>query len=145
MITYIPQEEILINWPALSRALGKFWDVGINLETLDNLKRKLLAEDYQLWMWSDPEVGRYLFVSDSQRTPTAMVFCITHTAGFNESGEVWGIRKLRRLISRIFSDIEDLAFKLGHDAVKIHARPAHVRLAEGYEEMSTPIIKMLSI
>lgn len=144
MISYIKQEDIVLNWPTLAEALGKFWDTTLNLETLDNLKRRLLAESCQLWLWTDPEYGRFLFVTESCQTATAKVLVVTHTAGFNMTGERWGRKKIEAAITKIFEEVEDLALMTYHDAVKIHARPAHVKLAKGYTEMATPIFKRLT-
>lgn len=145
MIMHIPQEEILKHWDVLSEELDKFWDVGINYETLPNLKKRLLADFCKLWLWtsSDGE-GRFLFVTEDKVTATARILTVTHTAGTNRSGKPWGARKIRSLIGVIFEEIEDMALTLYYDAVCIHARPAHVKMARDYEVMSVPIVKQLT-
>ena len=143
MISYIPQEDIVLRWNVISAALGKFWDVGINFETLPNLKRRLLAEDCQLWLWSDDEGNQILFVSEDRQTATARIFTVTHTAALNSTGKPWSRKQLRGMIGKVFTDIEDLAKKINYNAVCIHARPGHVALAEGYKTWNTPIVKKL--
>lgn len=144
MISHIPQEDILINWPTISASFEKFWKVGVNYETLPNLKRRLLAEDCHLWMWSNGEGMRLLFVTEDRQTAKARILTVTHTSGDNSSGSRYTRKDFRDLMSQCFSEIEDLALTLYYDAVCWHTRPAHVKLAEGYKKMSQPIIKQLT-
>jgi len=143
MITYIPQEEVLMNWPVLSSAIGKFWDTTLNFETLPNLKRKLLADENQLWMWTHGDYGRFLFITETQYTSKVKILTVTHTAGVKSGDKKFSKKELREAITLIFEEIEELALQLDYDAVKINARPAHVALAKGYKRMATPIIKLI--
>ena len=140
MISLIPQEDIILNWPAISEALAEFWDVSLNYETLPNLKRRLLAEDCRLWLWQSEE-ARLLFISEDRYTAKGCIFTVTHTAGYNKTGSRWTPRQLKATIGQVFSEIEELAEATGHVAICIHARPGHVRLADGYRVWNTPIIK----
>lgn len=145
MISHIPQEQILINWPVIEEAFAKYWDVGINFETLPNLKRRLLAESCTLWMWvSADKTARYFFITERRHTAKAKIMAVTHTAGFNTSGTRYTRADLRNIIATIFDEIEDLALTLYFDAVTIAARPAHVKLAKGYKKMPQPIVKQLT-
>lgn len=144
MISYLPQEVIVMKWPSIAGALEKYWDVGTNFETLPNLKKRLLADDCRLWLWTEEEDGAsLLFVSEDRHTAKARIFTVTHTAGCNDTGNPWTPRRLGAMIKKAFSEVELLAENLGFDAVCIHARPGHVRLADGYKKWNTPIIKMI--
>lgn len=145
MINHISQEDILINWNEISGAFEKYWNVGVNFETLPNLKRRLLAESCYLWLWTNEDkTARFLFITENRPTATARIMAVTHTAGFNNSGKRWNRADLEQIISDIFEEIEDLALTLYYDAVSISARPAHVKLAKGYKKMSQPIVKQLT-
>ena len=145
LISYVPQEDILINWKTISESLEKFWKVGMNFETLPNLKRRLLADQCKLWLWSnDDKTATYLFVTETRNTAMAKLFVVTHTAGFNHTDKPWTRKELAEIISSVFEEVEDLALTLYHDAVVINARPAHIKLAKGYRKMSQPIVKQLT-
>jgi hypothetical protein len=145
LIYHIPQEEVLINWPVISEAFAKFWDVGVNFETLPNLKRRLLAESCTLWMWtSEDKKARLLFVTERKITAMAKILTVTHTAGIKSSDTPYSRADLRAMISTLFEEVEDLALTLYFDAVCIHARPAHVKLAKGYKKRCIPIVKQLT-
>jgi hypothetical protein len=141
MVTFIPQEEIIMNWSDLSAALEKFWDSTINFETLPNLKRRLLANQCQLWLYTNPDQLRVLFVTEITRPATANILTITHTAGFNLSGKRFKRADLSRVFNEAFDAAEKLAKDLGLDALCIHARPGHVKLAKGFKVWTTSIIK----
>lgn len=145
MISHIPQEEVLVHWKPISEAFSKFWNVGVNYETLPNLKKRLLAESCHLWMWtSEDKVDRLLFITETNPTATANILTVTHTAGIKGDDSVFSRERLRSMITTAFEEIEDLARTLYFDAVCIHARPAHVKLAKGYRKMSQPIVKQLT-
>lgn len=142
MISYISQEDIVYHWKTIKEYLGKFWGVGVNLETLDNLKKRLLAEECRLWLWSDPEIGKLLFITEIHYTAKAKLLTVTHTAGVKATDTRFTKSKLEAALTKAFEEIEDMARTLYCDGVKIFARPAHVKLAKGYTKMSTPIIKL---
>ena len=145
MISPVTQEEVIIHWDGIEDTFSKYWDVGVNYETLPNLKRRLLAQDCFLWAWtSEDKTAKFLFVSDSRPTATATIMTITHTAGINTSGKRWNRATIEGHITQIFEEVEDLARTLYFDAVCIHARPAHVKLAKGYTKMCQPIVKELT-
>lgn len=144
MIAYIPQEEVFSYWPTISEELKKYWSVGINFETIPNLKRRLLAEDCRLWMWTHEELGaRCLFVTEDHVTATAKILTVTHCAGMNNSGKRWDREKLSKVFKQMFDEIEDLALTLYFDAVCVHARPGHAKLMQEYKPMCQPIVKQL--
>ena len=145
MIKPVSQEEILIHWQDIEDSFSRFWDVGVNFETLSNLKRRLLAQECWLWAWQNEErSAKLLFITEKKYTAKAKILTVTHTAGFNRSGKRYTRADLRAMISTLFEEIEDLALTLYFDAVSIHARPAHVKLAKGYTKMCQPIVKQLT-
>jgi hypothetical protein len=145
MISHIPQEEVLINWNVISEYFSKFWDVGVNYDTLPSLKKRLLAESCHLWMWtSDDRADRLLIITEVNNTDTARILTVTHVAGIKGTKERFSRARLRSMITTAFEEIEDLARTLYFDAVCIHARPAHVKLAKGYKKMCQPIVKQLT-
>lgn len=142
MISLIPQEDILLNWKFISEVLGKYWNKTENFETLPNLKKRLLGDDCQLWLYSS---DRYymLFVSETDLTATATVFRISHCGGLNRDGRRWKKQEVIDVGRAMFKDIEQLAKNIGHTHIVIQARDGNELMVDGYKRMPIPIMKKL--
>jgi hypothetical protein len=143
MITYVPKEEVMLNWGTIRDTLAEFWDTTLNFETLDNLKARLLADECQLWMHSNPDRFRVLFITESSRAAKANILTVTHTAGYNLTNRRFTKKDLRALLTQAFAETEAVAKSLGFDALCVNARPANVELLKyaGYDLWTTKIIK----
>jgi len=142
MIRHIPTSTIADEAPSLLASLHQFWDTTINFETVENLYRRLMEDKVQLWLWTGSE-GKLLFVTEVITTATARLLQVTHTARFKNDNTPWDLKTLATVIDTVFSEVEDLAKDLNFDALAILARPAHARLAKGYEVQHTKLIKRL--